>query len=321
MLSGFGLTAAAVSAALGRSFVGRFAALLALGLAVAVLATTAFPQCLAHPVPEVEPYFLDHVIEMRSFWSLLPHDWTVAVRFYVTPVLALIVLGNRLRKGSTAADWTLMAFLIAAFAVSVWLLRGVTFSIPLAAIVLAAWVGEWRQRVRVTTDRSSMLRLAVVWLVSVNFAWTVAAYLTSAALGERYAAPAAQSACIRPADYALLAAQPPTTVLAMSSLGAPILVRTAHRVLAGPYHRNITGNLLTFDALMGTAEQARTVIDDNRIGLVAICRGNGETGLLTTLAPAGFLAALTRGDAPNWLEKLPQATGEPLEIYRVRPQH
>jgi hypothetical protein len=165
-----------------------------------------------------------------------------------------------------------------------------------------------------------MLRLAVAWLVSVNFVWTVAAYLTSAALGERNAAPAAQS-CERPADYALLAAQPPTTVLAMSSLGAPILVRTAHRVLAGPYHRNVTGNLLTFDALMGTAEQARTVIDDNRIGLVSICRGNGETGLLTTLAPAGFLAALTRGDAPNWLEKLPQAADEPLEIYRVRPQH
>jgi hypothetical protein len=166
-----------------------------------------------------------------------------------------------------------------------------------------------------------MLRMAVAWLVSLNFAWTVAAYAASAALGERDAAPAAKSECERPADYALLAAQPPTTVLAISNLGSPILVRTAHRVLAGPYHRNITGNLLTFDAFMGTAEQARTVIDDNRIGLVAICRGNFETRLLTELAPAGFLAALTRSDAPSWLEKLPQAAGEPLEIYRVRPQH
>jgi hypothetical protein len=161
----------------------------------------------------------------------------------------------------------------------------------------------------------------VAWLVSLNFAWGVAAYAASAALGERDAAPAAQSECERPADYAVLAAQPPTTVLAISNLGAPILVRTAHRALAGPYHRNITGNLLTLDAFMGTAGQARTVIDNNRIGLVAICRGNAEMRVLTELAPAGFLAALTRSDTPSWLEKLPQAAGEPLEIYRVRPQH
>ena len=92
-------------------------------------------------------------------------------------------------------------------------------------------------------------------------------------------------------------------------------------MLAGPYHRNVTGNLLTLDAFMGTAEQARTVIKDNRIGLVAICRGNAETPLLTDTGARGFLAALTRGEPPDWLEKLPQAAGEPLEIYRVRPQH
>jgi hypothetical protein len=124
--------------------------------------------------------------------------------------------------------------------------------------------------------------------------------------------------CDRPADYALLAAQPPTTVLAISNLGAPILARTPHRVLAGPYHRNITGNLVTLDAFMGAAEQARAVIHDNRVGIVAICRGNSETALLSEPAPAGFLAAFVRGEPPNWLEKLPQATGEPLEIYRVR---
>ena len=201
MLSGLGLAAAAVSPAPGRSFVGRLAALLALGVAVAVLAVTAFPQCLADPMagmdPRVQQYFLDNVIEGRSFWNLLTHNWVMAVRYYVTPALALIVLGIRLRKGSTAAEWTLTAFLIAAFAVSVWLVRGATFSVPLAAIALAAWVGVWRQRIRVTSDRSSMLRMAVAWLVSLNFAWGVAAYAASAALGERDAAPAAKSANVR----------------------------------------------------------------------------------------------------------------------------
>lgn len=326
MLSGLGLAGSAVFPAIGRSFVGRLAALLALGVAVAVLAATAFPQCFADPYagldPRMQQFWLNHVIETQHFWSVLSNDWARAVNSYVTPALAFTLLGIRLRKGGTAVEWTLMAFLIAAFAVSLWQLRGTTFSVPLAAIALAAWVGVWRQRIRVTSDRSSSLRMAAAWLVSLNFAWGVAAYAASAALVKQSTAPAPlKSECGRPVDYALLAAQPPTTVLAISNLGAPILVRTAHRVLAGPYHRNITGNLLTFDAFMGSAEQARTVIVDNRIGLLAICRGNAETQLLTEMGPAGFLAALTRSDAPNWLEKMPQATDEPLEIYRVRPQH
>ena len=273
--------------------------------------------------PRLQQFWLDHVTEAQPFWSVLTHNWVKGAGYYVTPVLALIVLGIRLRKGGTAAEWTLTAFLMAAFAVSIWQVRGATFSVPLAAIALAAWVGAWRQRIAVTADRKSMLRMAMVWLVSLNVAWSAAALAASTALGERGAAPAAKSAatCERPADYAQLAAQPPTTVLAVSNLGSPILVRTAHRVLAGPYHRTVIGNLLTLDAFMGTAEQARTVIKDNGIGLVAICRDNAETPLLTGPAPASFLAALTRGEPPDWLDKLPQGAGEPLEIYRVRPQH
>ena len=260
--------------------------------------------------------------EAQPFWRVLSHNWAKAAGYYVTPVLALIVLGLRLRRCATPASWMLMAFLIAAFVVSVWQVRGATFSLPLAAIALAAWVGDWRQRTALASDRSSRLRMALVWLVSLNIAWSAAAHAASAVLGEKEAAPAASptGTCDRPADYALLAAQPPTTVLAVSNLGSPILLRTAHRVLAGPYHRNVAGNLLTLEAFMGTAEQARIAIDRNRIGLVAACRGNGETALLTEPAPTGFLAALTRGETPSWLEKLPQAAGEPLEIYRVRPQ-
>jgi len=171
-----------------------------------------------------------------------------------------------------------------------------------------------------TSDRFSLPRMALVWLVSLNVTWSAAAHAASAALGETEPAASPAGTCERSADYALLAAQPPTTVLAISNLGAPILARSPHRVLAGPYHRNVTGNLLTLDAFTGTAEQARTTIQNNRIGLVALCRGNAETALVTGQAPTGFLAGLARDEPPDWLEKLPQDASEPLEIYRVRPQ-
>ncbi len=323
-ISGLGLAATAASPALGRSFGGRLGALLALGIAVAVIAVTVFPQCLADPYaalnPRLQQFWLNQVTEAQSFWRVLSDDWVKAAGIYVTPILALVVLGLRLRRRSNAAGWILMAFLTATFAVSLWQVRGATFSLPLAAVALAAWVGDWRHRTALTSDRTSMLRMALVWLISLNVTWSAAAHAASAALTETGSAATPAGTCERPADYALLAAQPPTTVLAISNLGSPILAHTPHRVLAGPYHRNVIGNLLALDAFMGTAEQARPTIENNRIGLVAICRGNAETALLTAPAPAGLLAALTRSEPPDWLEKLPQATGEPLEIYRVRPR-
>jgi hypothetical protein len=310
-ISGLGLAAIAASPALGRTLGRRLGALLALAIAVAVIAVTAFPQCLADPYagldPRLQQFWLNQVTEAQSFWGM-----------YVTPVLALAVLGLRLRRCSNAPGWILMAFLTAAFAVSLWQVRGATFSLPLAAITLAVWVGDWRHRTALTSDRTSMLRMALVWLVSLNVTWSAVAHAASAALRDTAPAATPTGTCERPADYALLAAQPPTTVLAISNLGPPILARTPHRTLAGPYHRNVIGNLLALDAFMGTAEQAQPTIERNRIGLVAICRGNAETALLTRPAPAGLLAALLRGEPPDWLEKLPRAAGEPLEIYRVR---
>jgi len=321
-ISGLGLAATAASPALGRTLSRRLRALLALGIAVAVIAVTVFPQCLADPYagldPRLQQFWLNQVTEAQPFWRVLSDDWVKAAGIYVTPVLALVVLSLRLRRRGNAPGWILMAFLTAAFAVSLWQARGATFSLPLAAIALAAWIGDWRHRTALTSDRTSMLRMALAWLVSLNVAWSAAAHAASVALGETASAATSTGTCERPADYALLAAQPPTTVLAISNLGSPILAHTPHRVMAGPYHRNVIGNLLTLDAFMGTAEQARPTIESNRIGLVAICRGNAETALLTGPAPAGLLAALTRGEPPDWLEKLPQATGETLDIYRVR---
>lgn len=323
-ISGLGLAAAAASPRLGRSFGTRLAALLALGLAVAALAVTAFPQCLADPYagldPKLQRLWLNQVTEAQPFWRVLSDDWAKAAGLYVTPILALIVLGLRLRRSSNAAGWILLAFLTAAFAVSLWQVRGATFSLPLAAIALAVWVGDWRHRTALAADRHAMPRMVMAWLVSLNIAWSAAAHAAASALGETEPATSPTGSCERPADYAALAAQPPTTVLAISNLGSPILARSPHRVLAGPYHRNASGNLLTLDAFTGTAEQARATIASNRIGLVALCRGNAETALLTGKAPAGFLAALTRGEPPDWLEKLPQDTSEPLEIYRIRQQ-
>ena len=111
--------------------------------------------------------------------------------------------------------------------------------------------------------------------------------------------------CDNASDLAALAALPATTVLAISNLGAPILAHTHHRVLAGPYHRNVAGNLLALQAFMGSDAQAAAIAGGNGIGLVVLCRGNDETSALSEWAPSGFIASLSGGTVPRWLARVP----------------
>ena len=126
--------------------------------------------------------------------------------------------------------------------------------------------------------------------------------------------------CDNASDLAALAALPATTVLAISNLGAPILAHTHHRVLAGPYHRNVAGNLLALQAFMGSDAQAAAIAGGNGIGLVVLCRGNDETSALSEWAPSGFIASLSGGTVPRWLARVPGGAGETLEIYRILKQ-
>jgi hypothetical protein len=195
------------------------------------------------------------------------------------------------------------------------------FSIPLGAIPLAAWVGD-RRRAVASGSAGATLRMALAWFVSLNVAWAAGANAAAKTFGAPVS-PAAQDftgSCDRAEDYAVLAAEPATTVLTVSNLGAPVIRYTHHRVFAGPYHRNIAGNLLALDALMGSTDETRAIVNVEAVGLIAVCRGNDETAAFATWAPQGFLATLVDGNVPAWLEKLPQAAGDALQVYRVRQQ-
>jgi hypothetical protein len=164
--------------------------------------------------------------------------------------------------------------------------------------------------------------MALAWLVSVNAVWAGASQAASHALEA--SAPVAEGPgddprCEGKASFRLLGRQPATTVLAISNLGSPILAYTGHRVFAGPYHRNISGNLLALDALLGSEAEARSVVEDHHVGLVALCRGNSESGMLAAMAPGGFLDDLMRGSLPAWLEPIAHEQGDALELFRVRP--
>jgi hypothetical protein len=327
-IGGLGLAAIASLDAANRTLARRIMALALLGAFAAAATWHFFPQCLAAPYAGVDPrlkeLWLDNVDEAQSLFQLLRDSpGTVAAR-YATPLIALVLLGLRLRRGTwRREDWLVFVMLLSAFLVSAWQVRGTTFAITFAVVPLAAWIAVWRGRAGAGSPAGMQLRMALVWLVSLNASWIVMASAASSAANTLSSTVNRQSAgddgddCDAAADYAQLAGLPKTTVLAVSNLGTSILAYSPHRALAGPYHRNIAGNLAVLDAFTGPIDAAEKVVKDQHVGLIAVCHADAEQRLLAGKAPAGLLARLVGDAPPAWLETV--GTGaEPLRLYRVR---
>lgn len=321
VLGGLGLAAVACTwrdAARGR----RLAALAALAAASAAWLLVAYPQCLADPYAALDgrlkTLWLDRVSEAQPLWRLVGEDPAAVALYYVTPALALALTAARLARRGFERETAIVGLLLAAaLAVSAWQVRGASFAVALAVLPLAAWIGDARARRAAERSNAASLRLAGAWLVSFNVAWGLAAAQFSGPAGGGGPQAAGTESCEAAAAYEGLAALPAGTVAAVSNLGAPILALTAHRALAGPYHRNIAGNTAVLDLMMADPAAARELAARDGVDYVAVCPGNPEDAFLAAQAPAGLLARLAAGRAPDWLEPAGQSAGGDLAIYRM----
>ncbi|RWE31161.1 MAG: GtrA family protein [Mesorhizobium sp.] len=325
-LAGAGLAIFASWRAANATAARRLMSLGLLAAALALVVVLLFPQCLAAPYAHLDPrlqqMWLGYIEEAQSIVQLVVDDPARAVARFATPLVAIFLMALRFSHGGwRRQDSLVAALLVVAVLVSAWEVRGSTFSIAFAVIPLSAWIAKWRQRAEASPSSGSVLRMAAAWLISVNAIWSGAAEAASSAFAT--AAPARDAnidaPCNSKASFAVLGAMAPTTVLAISNLGSPILAFTGHRVFAGPYHRNVAGNLLVFDALLGSATDAKAIVESHHVGLVALCRDNPESRLFAARAPDGFLAGLMRDSVPEWLEPVAETRGAPLELYRVKP--
>jgi hypothetical protein len=327
-LSGFGIAVLSSSSMLRRSVPGRAVALAGLGLCLASIVVLIFPQCLGDPYagldPRLKSWWLDAVTEAQPAWKIVLVSPGMAAGRYAPPLIALLYLATARWHGTSRREPMLLAGLLgAAVLVSLWQVRGSVFSIPLAVIPLAGFVTARRRQANATGSAAAIVGMVFAWLISFNIVWTVAADgLAAMQLGRfKGVAEAADTAgdCLKASDFEQLAELPASVLVTISNLGAPVLRYTQHRVLAGPYHRNVQGNLAALDVFAGPAADAPGIVHRHGVAFVALCRGNSESRALATRAPDGLLASLLSGNVPDWLEVAPASTGRALEIYRVLP--
>ncbi|WP_274626685.1 GtrA family protein [Arvimicrobium flavum] len=318
---GIGLALVALSPATNSTFGRRLLGLFALSATFLAVARFAFPQCLGDPYAAIDPrlrsLWLDYVAEAQSVIDLARADWTKLLAYFVTPAIALGFLAIHLgRHGVTRAKLIYGGFLLATFLVSCWQVRGSSFSIPLATGALALGLGGLRERIAVSPSPARSVALVAVWLASFNLLWSAAGGALSARAAVVGMASSADE-CSADAGFTELASLPAGAVLAVSDLGAPILANTPHRVLAGPYHRNVAGNLAMIDAFLAKTDDAEAVVRSQGIDHVALCRGNAENRNFTQRSPDGLMADLMAERVPSWLALDPETRGHTIEIYRV----
>jgi hypothetical protein len=330
--AGLGLALIAVTPTFNTSVVRRLVSLGVLGVALLAAVRYGFPQCLADPYAAVDPrlreIWLNNISEVQSLFSLARNNWTQLLTYYVTPVLALIFLAILIRRdGATRGKVIYGGFLAVAFLVSCWQLRGSSFAVPLATVVLALGIGMLRERIATAgSSTAGSLALVVAWLVSANIVWSATANALSAppkvaaAAGAEGQEANLGNACWADASFIDLAALPAGMVLAVSDLGSPLLANTPHRALAGSYHRNIEGNRAMADTMLGRSEEAETVARTYGVDYVALCRANVENRNYAKLAPDGLMADLMAGRVPAWLSLDAASRAKAIEIYRVVPR-
>jgi hypothetical protein len=102
-----------------------------------------------------------------------------------------------------------------------------------------------------------------------------------------------------------------------SNLGPLYLLSTPHRVLAGPYHRNVDGNLAWINAMTGTPEEARAILQKVKVTILAICPTDSDESGLSAEVPNGFLAQLISGKSFDWLEPVRGTMDKPLKLWRI----
>jgi hypothetical protein len=240
----------------------RLAIAAAVSTAALAFARSQSPTCMSpygHVPVLLRRLWLDHVSEAQSVISA-----PVSIAFgYLGVMLAgLAASAWIVSKRPCHNGMLLLALQCTAVLIASVQLRGAYAGTMLGAPALAIMIGAARQR--------GPISLVAAWGVSAGMLYpiTAEAITSSAKLPLN---PAGSSACTSPAMMQTLARLRPGVVMAPIDVGPWGIAATQHRFVAGPYHRNIMGNLAMYRFFHGDIRQARAIAQRWNVHYVLYC--------------------------------------------------
>jgi hypothetical protein len=278
---------------------------------------------------DMERLWMSQISESRSLAVLAKDDPGMMLGLAGAAFAALVAAAFYIRKRWRHAEgWIVLGFLLSAWVVLAWQIRGATFATAFA-IPFGAWAAaKARRDYRANASTIRLLAFAGIAASSAAAAWASAGEVLKNNLTPKQAMTSYRSretnskACMTAEAFKPLNAAPKGVMLNQFVLGPNVLLWTQHSVLAGPYHRDVAGTMTMIDALRSSPEQARGVITMSVADYVLVCPALPETRFYARNAKDGvepsktLSARLGEGEHPDWLEPV-VLENTPLKLYRV----
>lgn len=290
--------------------------MLALGCAAAIAWLVMVPGASRGPaglVPEELHYlFWDHVNELRSAHK--PAEW---VGYLAVPMAAAGLAGYGAYRQRSLWLCALALFALVYGLLGAWHVRMGAAASAAAALAFCAGAASLRGMDQQNDGRLPAREWATALAVALlPHAQLVAYFTLSPAKASEPAVPICDLAPVAEALNRL----PPSTVLTALSSGPELLYRSHHRVIAGPYHHNVSGMLDSFRAWRDSGEgRAEEILRRRDVGYVLGCI-NFQSALQGTGAERSLAQRVAAGDVPGWLVPVawPSGIDTDWRLYRVQ---
>jgi hypothetical protein len=306
----------------GATWPGRLVIVGASGIAGLAAVVAVFPQCATGPyaaMPEEIMYWFRNVSEARPLLVYAGNQPGPALSSAILPVTAIGYVGWRLVRAETAERplWlALFVLSVSGLAVMLWEVRGVSYAGLVAALALVPLAASVNRRAgEVSALLARVLMRVCVPLVAFLAVMTANMMFKSQArpwVKQLTACDVKEAARVLNDAKGLGAA--PAIIAAPIFVGPKLLLLTRHRVLAGPYHRNVRGLADNRRIFAGSEKEALETIKRRGVKAVLFCPAYARYLPYGDRPP--FLSnRLIAKDPPGWLT--PVKLGKGYGLYLV----
>ena len=310
-----------------KSTASRLALLTVAGAASAVAMALIEPACFGGPYAGLSQAarngWLPQVAEAQPLVESLRQTPMGLVPFLVVPLLsfgaAALVLAQT-RDSVRSPAILLTAIVATSFLLSFLQVRQGQFLGLLSVPLIACALPVLRRHVRRFAERASQkAQIGTAALLAMLSAGALFAVTGNERPASADNAPASRHRVLAACDSAHaalhVAALPEATIFNTYKISGPLIVRTSHRVLVGPYHRSEGAVLDGMTLLRGNPQAVRALAERRGATHLALCLEPESAAFARSLGPDGLAARLSRGETFDWLTPL-SGSGH-LALYQI----